>query len=190
MRVKVNEQKRDVAQGSTLAAIATDFPGSDLFIVNGCQVDIDYFIQEDDECWCLIKGQPGSPEDLKRLLSLRHSPGVQSVIGKAVVGIMGLGGLGSVVAGALARIGVGRLVLADYDIVAPTNLNRQQFFVDQIGMKKTDALAVNLKRMNPYVELDLHDCRLTAENIPSLFADVIGPDGSWFAGYAPPDRRL
>jgi sulfur carrier protein ThiS adenylyltransferase len=172
VKIKIHEQEREVKPGCTLADIAVDFPGSDLFIVNGCEVAVDYLIEDDDECWCLKKGEAGSHDELKRLLSLRHSPGVQDVVDKAVVGIMGLGGLGSVVAGALARIGIGRLILADYDIVDPTNLNRQQFFVDQIGMKKTEALALNLRRMNPYVELTLHDCRLTAENIPTLFGDA------------------
>ncbi len=170
MRIMVHEQEREVASGTTLADIGTAFPGSDLFIVNGCQVTAAYRLQNGDECWCLTKGAVVSEEELKRLLYLRHTPGVQKVISRAVVGIMGLGGLGSAVAGALARIGMGRLILADYDIVDPTNLNRQQYFVDQIGMKKTDALAANLRRMNPYVDLTLHDCRLTAENIPTLFA--------------------
>ncbi len=155
-----------------MADIGAEFPGSDIFIVNGCQVTGEYQPQDGDGCWCLAKGKMVSEEELKRLLYLRHTPGVQDVISRAVVGVMGLGGLGSVVAGALARIGIGRLILADYDIVEPTNLNRQHFFVDQIGMKKTEALAANLRRMNPYVDLTLHDCRLTADNIPSLFGGV------------------
>ncbi len=51
----------------------------------------------------------------------------------ASVGIAGVGGLGSAVAVALARVGVGRLVIADFDVVEPSNLNRQQYFIDQIG---------------------------------------------------------
>ncbi len=175
MRIRVHEQGREVEPGATLAEIAPEFAGSDLFIVNGCQVTASYKFEDGDECWCLSKGAKVSEEELRRLLYLRHTPGVQDVVSEAVVGIMGLGGLGSVVAGALVRIGIGRLILADFDIVDPTNLNRQQFFVDQIGMKKTEALAANLKRMNPYIDLTLHDCRLTSENIPSLFggADVL-----------------
>ncbi len=170
MRIMVHEQEREVAAGTPLSEIAASFPGSDLFIVNGCQVSGAYQPREGDGCWCLRKGEMIQEHELRRLLSLRHTPGVQEVISRAVVGIMGLGGLGSAVAGALARIGTGRLILADYDIVDPTNLNRQHFFVDQIGMKKTEALAANLRRMNPYVDLTLHDCRLTAANIPLLFA--------------------
>lgn len=53
---------------------------------------------------------------------------------------MGLGGLGTVVTGAMARIGVGKLTLADFDVVEPSNLNRQQYSISQIGEKKTEAL--------------------------------------------------
>ncbi|PLX49907.1 MAG: thiamine biosynthesis protein ThiF [Desulfobulbaceae bacterium] len=172
MRIKVHEEEQEVAPGTVMADIARRFSGCDLFIVDGCQVAGTYELQEGDSCWCLRKGGQVGRAELERLLYLRHTPGVQQVFGRAVVGIMGLGGLGSVVAGALVRVGIGRLVLADYDIVDPTNLNRQQFFVDQIGMKKTEALAANLHRMNPYVELTLHDCRLSAATIPRIFADV------------------
>lgn len=158
--------------GTTLADIGVEFPGCDLFIVDGCQVTAEYQPQNGESCWCLVKGAMVSEKELERLLYLRHTPGLQDVISRAVVGVMGLGGLGSAVAGALTRIGIGRLILADYDIVEPTNLNRQQFFVDQIGLKKTEALAANLRRMNPYVELTLLDCRLSADNIPVLFDDV------------------
>ena len=57
---------------------------------------------------------------------------------------------------ALARMGVGRLVLVDFDVVEPSNLNRQQYFVDQLGQSKAVALGENLKRINPYVKTELH----------------------------------
>jgi sulfur carrier protein ThiS adenylyltransferase len=87
----------------------------------------------------------------------------------ARVGIAGCGGLGSTLAVALARSGVGRLTLVDFDVVEPSNLNRQQFFVDQIGLPKVDALAANLSRINPYVELDRQRMRLTAPEIGPIF---------------------
>ena len=73
---------------------------------------------------------------------------------------------------ALARIGVGRLILADFDVVEPSNLNRQQYFIDQLGLTKAEALEANLKRINPYVEYETHCVRLTPENIPLLFAEA------------------
>ncbi len=89
---------------------------------------------------------------------------------RGVCGIAGLGGLGSAVAVALARLGVGRLILADFDVVEPSNLNRQQYFTDQIGMTKVAALTANLKRINPYVEVTGHEVRLTPENLTGIFA--------------------
>jgi len=90
----------------------------------------------------------------------------------AAVGIAGLGGLGSNVAVALARLGLGKLIIADFDVVDSSNLNRQQYFVDQIGMPKVDATIANLRRINPDVEIVGHQVRLTAESIPQVFVDA------------------
>ena len=87
------------------------------------------------------------------------------------VGIAGAGGLGSNCAVALARSGIGRLVIADHDIVEETNLNRQYFFTDQLGMKKTEALRANLNRIHPATITDMHDIRLNPANIPAIFRD-------------------
>jgi len=94
---------------------------------------------------------------------------------KATVGIAGLGGLGSTVALNLARAGVGRLIIADFDVVEPDNLNRQQYFVDQIGKSKVAATIENLERINPSIEVEGHCIELNARNIPEIFAgsDVI-----------------
>lgn len=87
------------------------------------------------------------------------------------VGIAGAGGLGSNCAVALARSGIGRLVIADHDLVEDSNLNRQYFFTDQVGMKKTEALKANLNRINPSSRTDMHDIRLKPDNIPVIFRD-------------------
>lgn len=89
----------------------------------------------------------------------------------AVVGIAGLGGLGSNVAAALTRLGVGKLILADFDVIEESNLNRQNYFADQIGMHKVDATLTNLRRINPQAHLQGHKIRLTAETIPEVFKD-------------------
>ena len=86
------------------------------------------------------------------------------------VGIAGCGGLGSNCAVALARVGVGTLVISDFDLVSQSNLNRQYYFFDQIGVKKTQALTENIRRINPEVSIVSHDLRLTSENIPIIFA--------------------
>ena len=87
------------------------------------------------------------------------------------VGIAGCGGLGSNCAVALARVGIGTLVIADFDVVSRSNLNRQYYFSDQIGMKKTEALTDNIQRINPDVRIISHAIRLTKDNIPLVFAD-------------------
>lgn len=110
--------------------------------------------------------------DLEAVLIERHGAGIQARLGKSRVGIMGLGGLGSSVAVALARIGIGKLLLADYDVVELSNLNRQYYFADQIGMPKTAALRQTLLRINPYVCLETLQLRLTEANIPDCFREV------------------
>jgi sulfur carrier protein ThiS adenylyltransferase len=90
----------------------------------------------------------------------------------AVVGIAGLGGLGSTVAVALARTGVGRLVIADFDRVDEGNLNRQHYFVDQVGQSKVEALTLNLARIDPGIRIDSRIARLQAQDIPEVFGDT------------------
>jgi sulfur carrier protein ThiS adenylyltransferase len=88
----------------------------------------------------------------------------------AVVGIAGLGGLGSNVAVALTRLKVGKLILADCDIIDESNLNRQNYYHDQIGRHKVDASLENLRRINPEAQLAGHKIRLAPDNIPRVFA--------------------
>ena len=85
------------------------------------------------------------------------------------VGIAGCGGLGSNCAVALARVGVGRLVIADFDIVTAGNLNRQYFFLDQVGQMKTDALKENIRRIDPDIVVEEVEEKLTQETIPDVF---------------------
>jgi sulfur carrier protein ThiS adenylyltransferase len=100
---------------------------------------------------------------------------IRKILAEKTVGIAGAGGLGSNCAAALARCGIGKLVIADFDVVSESNLNRQFYFRDQVGLKKTVALAVNLRRIAPEISLVMHDLRLDEKNILSLFAscDVI-----------------
>ncbi len=87
----------------------------------------------------------------------------------AVVGIAGLGGLGSNVAVALTRLRVGKLILVDFDQIEESNLNRQNYFADQVGQHKVDASLENLRRINPDAILEGRKVRLTPEKIPDIF---------------------
>lgn len=106
---------------------------------------------------------------------LAHDPSVRRALKKSIVGIAGAGGLGSNVALALARAGVGTLIIADFDRIETTNLNRQQYFVEQIGRSKVEALAENLRRIPSATRIRARRIRVTAKNIAGIFgkADVL-----------------
>ncbi len=95
---------------------------------------------------------------------------IRDHLAKFRVGIAGAGGLGSNSAVALARSGIGTLVLSDFDVVEEQNLYRQYYFADQIGMMKTIALKENITRINPNVSLIVHQTRLNRKNIPEIFS--------------------
>ena len=111
-------------------------------------------------------------EEWNKALEGRHGEKLQKKFSKAVVAICGLGGLGSNIAVCLARAGIGRLILIDFDRVDITNLHRQQYKADQIGRYKTEALAENLREINPYIELEAHTERITEENAVTLLSDA------------------
>ena len=114
-------------------------------------------------------------EEWNKALEERHGKELHRAFSSATVAICGLGGLGSNIAISLARAGVGRLILCDFDRVDITNLHRQQYKADQIGMYKTVALAENLKELAPYVSVEIHTERITEDNALTLLrsADII-----------------
>ena len=109
------------------------------------------------------------------VLEERHGRELQRRFSAATVAVCGLGGLGSHIAPTLARAGVGRLLLFDFDRVELSNLHRQQYSVSQIGRYKTEALAESIREIAPYTETILHTVRLTSENAVQLLrkADVV-----------------
>ena len=108
-------------------------------------------------------------------LEKRHGKELQKKFSSATVAVCGLGGLGSNIAVSLARAGIGRLILIDFDRVDITNLHRQQYKANQTGMKKTDALSMNLREIAPYIEINASDVFLTEENAAEYLksADII-----------------
>ena len=110
-----------------------------------------------------------------KALNDRHGSELQKKIFSATVGICGLGGLGSNIAIALARLGIGKLVLIDFDKVDITNLHRQQYKATQIGMYKTEAIRENLMEINPYLETEIHTICVNEHNAKELLkgCDII-----------------
>ncbi|XXJ20207.1 sulfur carrier protein ThiS adenylyltransferase ThiF [Desulfovibrio caledoniensis] len=87
------------------------------------------------------------------------------------IGIAGCGGLGSNCAMHLVRSGFTRFVLVDFDRVEFSNLNRQAFFRDQVGQYKAEALAVNMRAVNPDLDLDIYVERVDVARVKKLFGD-------------------
>ena len=111
-------------------------------------------------------------EEWIKALTERHGKELQQAFSSSTVAICGLGGLGSNIAIALARAGIGKLILIDFDRVDITNLHRQQYKASQIGMYKTYALTDNLREINPYIELETHTERIAEENAVALLQGV------------------
>jgi len=172
MKINLNEQTIEVEDHITVAGLASRFkPGADVLILNGFPASPETALREGDNVVLIRKGETPTREELEALMRSRHTPGIATRLKRAVVGIAGLGGLGSAVAIALARVGVGTLVLVDFDVVEPSNLNRQHYFTHQIGEHKTEALSETLERINPFIDLVTHTTEITWENAVELFKE-------------------
>ena len=110
-------------------------------------------------------------ETFRAALVARHGADRQTKFEAARVAVCGLGGLGSNVAIALARAGVGHLHLLDFDRVEPSNLNRQQYAAAQVGLPKAEALRANIATINPFCDVVAETVRMTPENLATLLAD-------------------
>jgi len=97
---------------------------------------------------------------------------IQKKLSKSTVGIAGLGGLGSNAAVALTRAGIGRLVLVDFDTVEKSNLGRQYYFLEHIGKKKVNSLKEIIGKINPKVDLVIHNLKLEKGSMEKPFKDV------------------
>lgn len=111
-------------------------------------------------------------EEMLAALEMRQGAEAVRKLQAATVAVCGLGGLGSNIAISLARAGVGKLVLVDFDCVDVTNLHRQQYKACQVGLPKPEALLANLKEIAPYTEYETHFEKVTAENVATLLANA------------------
>lgn len=114
-------------------------------------------------------------KDWTDALISRHGEELHKRFSSATVAVCGLGGLGSNIATALARSGIGKLLLIDFDCVDVTNLHRQQYKASQIGRYKAEALAENLLEIAPYTEIHTVTVKITEENFAELLkeADIV-----------------
>jgi len=105
-------------------------------------------------------------------MNVEKSERIRTKLKDSSVGIAGLGGLGSNAAVALARAGIGRLVLVDFDKVEESNLDRQYYFLDQVGKLKVEALKKNIRRIYPEVTVETHNLKLEKDSMEKPFHDV------------------
>ncbi len=171
--ILANEQSRSVPEGFTVGQLRKEIkPDADVLVVNGFPSSPDTLLKEGDEVIFIRRGEIPKAEELEALMASRHTPGVHARLKKATVGIAGLGGLGSAVTIALARVGIGTLILVDFDLVEPSNLNRQHYAVGDIGMAKADAMGRILEEINPYLNIVTHKVVLDRDNIPRIFQNT------------------
>lgn len=167
MRIVLNGQPVDTAAKS-----AFDLRGADdIAILNGFQISDDRPLQPDDQVVVIKKGAAPGRHQLEAMMAARHTPGVHAYMKAGRVAIAGLGGLGSHIAIMLARMGVGALFLVDFDVVEPSNLNRQHYNLSHLGKHKTEALKNQMQEINPFIEISVKNIKITAENAAEIFAD-------------------
>lgn len=145
------------------------FDDSTVKIINGFQTSENVSITEDDQIVLIKKGVFPSEQELESMLCARHTPKVYEKVKNARVAVAGLGGLGSNIALNLARTGVGTLHLIDFDVVEPSNLNRQQYMIKHLGMKKTEAVKEQISQINPFVKVIEENIKVTEENCLEIF---------------------
>ena len=168
MNIKINEQSIEIAENSFLFDIINP-KEFEIIILNGHLIGKNVKLKNNDSIYALNKKNAYNKEDLEMFLSARHTPNIQKKLKNAKIAIAGLGGLGSHIAVSFARMGIGTIKLVDFDIVDPTNIHRQYYFIDQIGMFKTEALLETLKRINPFLKYETANIKINESNIVDLF---------------------
>lgn len=174
MKITLNGKPADFC-GKTLFELCREqgyeTDGSTVRIINGFQSSENSAVKDGDEIVIIKKGVFPDKEQLECMLSARHSTGVYQKLKKARVAVAGLGGMGSNTAMHLARLGVGCLHLVDFDVVEPSNLNRQMYSIKHLGMEKTLAMEQQIAEINPYIKVITHNLKITEENCLDIFKD-------------------
>lgn len=172
MKIKINGKGKITCCERLMELRAECYPKAEnlVVILNGFQTSENLYLNDGDAVIFIEKGKMPDNDEFEAMMSSRHTPRVYEKVKQARVGVAGLGGLGSNIAVALARTGIGHLHLVDFDMVEPSNLNRQQYKIRHIGMPKTEALKRELQEMNPFIEINIDTVKVTESNVMQLFA--------------------
>ncbi|MEL7564342.1 MAG: sulfur carrier protein ThiS adenylyltransferase ThiF [Dehalobacterium sp.] len=169
MKIEVNGKKMNLACQTAFEVKKQIGQEKDVVILNGFQIDEDCKLSENDILNLIPKGTIPKKEELESMMMARHTPNVHKKLKDGKVAIAGLGGLGSNIAISLARIGVGHLLLVDFDIVEPSNLNRQNYHISHLGIPKTAALKQQIADINPFIKIETENVKVTEDNMIDLF---------------------
>ncbi|MEA4923900.1 MAG: sulfur carrier protein ThiS adenylyltransferase ThiF [Syntrophomonadaceae bacterium] len=169
MLIEVNGKRMDFPGETAFAVREQIGSATDIVILNGFQLENDCRLSDNDVLTIIGKSSMPEREELESMMMARHTPNVYKKVKKSKVAIAGLGGLGSNIAVMLARTGVGRLLLVDFDVVEPSNLNRQSYYISHLGMPKTTALQQQLEEINPYITIETRNVKVSENNIIELF---------------------
>lgn len=168
--IRVNSITETIEESTAFTLRDLRTSGDTTVILNGYAVEKDRVLREGDEVFLIPKGTLPPQKELEAMMAARHTPGIQQKLREGRVAIAGLGGLGSHIAVNLARLGVGYLRLIDFDLVEPSNLNRQHYLIRHLGRYKTEAMREQIAEINPFITVDLCTTRMTEENIGSVLS--------------------
>ncbi|STQ85853.1 thiamine biosynthesis protein ThiF [Helicobacter muridarum] len=173
MKIRFNGERLQTDYKDTYSFFSSlNGDDSDVWIVNGFATKDNLILSENDELFCIPKGKMPPKSALESMMSARHTPMVYEKLKRASVAICGLGGLGSHIAIMLARSGIGNLVLIDFDVIEPSNLNRQAYEIENLGEFKTQSMRKQITKINPFITTKIHTLRVCEENIEELFSEV------------------
>lgn len=177
--IKINLNGKELeTSANSLFQLVNEFIEEDSYfiedyvlILNGFQVSEDFKLNFNDKVVIIKKGAMVDEEEFESMVSARSTPGVYNAIKNSKVAIAGLGGLGSNIAIMLSRLGVGNLLLVDFDVVEPSNLNRQQYLIKDLGRYKTDAIKETISQINPFINVEIRTTKVSKDNVEELFKD-------------------
>lgn len=166
--ITVNGKNELIVSGST---VSNNFDTDTVVIVDGYQVGREYVFINGDNVIAIDKYKMPTAEQWESMTFARNGVKVNNAIINSRILIAGLGGIGSNLAVNLARLGIRKLHLIDYDTVDASNLNRQCYYVCDIGEYKTSALVGQLKQINPYADFTYENLKIDDTNVNKLLAN-------------------
>lgn len=169
LRITVDGKGKEIREGATVSGLEETQTSDFMYaLVNGRHEEPDHVLEDGDTVF-IVRRECSEEEISGHSLVQRYSAEKYDRISKIRIGIAGLGGIGSHVAAALVRAGIRDLVIADFDRVDITNLSRQNYSMDDLGLPKSKATERILKGIAPWINVVAYDTILTEGNVAGIF---------------------